>query len=200
MVLDLIDDVEGAFPNLPQTRGRNGGWYTTHDDSYGQLKPAGAMLLQPSRGDSRFAAGFSGSGFTGWGAQLGVSLTSPAHGYDASGYCGVRFLAKGTGSGWTFLVSDSNSVPDGGVCNPNTWEGPTACYHFSGKTFDVAADWQEVVIRFADLKIMLEPGNTRALDTKAVYDIIFNVYNGGGAFQLLVDDLAFIKASDAGCQ
>jgi len=200
-VLELIDDLEGAFPHLPQTQGRNGGWYTTHDDSYGQLKPADAMLLDPARGGSRFAARFSGSGFTGWGAQMGVSLTSPAHGYDASAYCGVRFLAKGTGSGWTFLVSDSSSVPAGGVCNPNAWEGPTACYHFSGKGFEVGADWQEVVVRFEDLLVLVEPGNKRALAAKAIYDIIFNVHSdGGGAFQLVVDDLAFIKAGDAGCQ
>jgi len=201
MVLELIDDVEGAFPHLPEKQGRNGGWYTTHDDSYGQLSPANAVALQPARGASHFAAAFSGAGFTGWGAQLGVSLTSPNDGYDASAYCGVRFLAKGTGSGWTFLVSDHNSVPDGGVCDPNAWEGPGACYHFSGKSFQVAADWQEVVIRFDDLKVLLEPGNTRALDTKAIYDIIFNAHSdAGGAFQLLVDDLAFIKAGDAGCQ
>jgi hypothetical protein len=31
--------------------------------------------------------------------------------------------------------------------------------------------------------------------------LVFNVQNdGGAAFQLLVDDLAFIKASDVGCQ
>ena len=199
-LLELIDDMEGSFPQLPQLQGRSGGWYTAHDDSYGKLSPAVALAVQPARADSHFAAAFSGTGFTVWGAQLGVSLTSPAEGYDASAYCGVRFLAKGTGGAWTFLVSDHNSVPDGGVCDPNIWQGPGACYHFSGKSFEVAADWQEVVIRFDDLKVLLEPGNARAVDAKSIYDLIFNLHNeGGGAFQLLVDDLAFIKASDAGC-
>ena len=83
-VLELIDDVEGPFPTLPARDGRNGGWYSVHDESNGQVTPASAMPLQPARGASHFAAGISGGGFYDWGAQLGVSLKSPATGYDAS--------------------------------------------------------------------------------------------------------------------
>lgn len=200
-VSELIDDVEGAFPHLPEQGGRNGGWYTTHDATYGQVSPARAQLLQPARGTSRFAAEMSGGGFTDWGAQLGVSLRSPSAGYDASAFCGVRFLAKGSGSGWSLLISDRQSVPEGGVCDPNAWGNEAACYQFVGKPFEAKSDWQEVVVRFDELKLLSHPDRLRTLDTSAIYDIIFNFYHhDGAAFQLLVDDLSFMKETAAGCR
>jgi hypothetical protein len=200
-VSELIDDMEGAFPHLPQSGGRNGGWYTTHDSTYGQVSPARAMLLQPARGTSRFAAEFAGGGFTDWGAQLGVSLRSPSAGYDASAFCGVRFMVKGSGSGWSFLISDRQSVPEGGVCDPNAWGNEDACYQFVGKPFEAKAEWQEVVVRFNELKLLSHPDRQRALDTSAIYDIIFNFYHhDGAAFQLMVDDLSFIKQTASGCR
>lgn len=200
-VLELIDDLEGAFPHLPEVAGRNGAWFAVHDDSNGQLLPAQAMALQPARDDSHFAAKLSGAGFTDWGAQLGVSLRAPAAAYDASGTCGVRFLAKGSGSGWSLLISDRASVPQGGMCDANAWGSPSACYRFVGKHFDVGADWQEVEIRFDDLKLVADPESARTLDKTALYDIIFNFYSGGEGkpFELLVDDLSFIKETDARC-
>jgi hypothetical protein len=132
-IFELIDDVEGSFPKLPAVDGRNGGWFTVHDASNGQVTGASAMPLQPARGSSHFAAGISGAGFTDWGAQLGVSLKSPASGYDASKHCGLRFLAKGSGSGWTLLVSDRLSVPQGGVCVEGSWDAEQGCFHYVGR-------------------------------------------------------------------
>jgi hypothetical protein len=195
-LLALIDDVEGPFPKLPLEDGRNGGWYSVHDNSYGQVSPATAMALTPARGESHFAAGINGNGFTDWGAQLGVSLKSPATGYDASKYCGIRFMAKGSGTGWSMLVSDRSSVPQGGVCVEGSWDAEQSCYRFVGKTFDVGADWQEVKIRFDQLSLLMDPTSTRKLDPSAVYDILFNIHNPQGeGFELLVDDLAFIDCA-----
>lgn len=192
-MLELIDDVEGPFPKLPLKDGRNGGWYSVHDNSYGQVSPPTAMTLQPARGESHFAAGISGDGFTDWGAQLGVSFKSPATGYDASKYCGIRFMAKGSGAGWSMLMSDRTSVPQGGVCVEGSWDSEQSCYRFVGKTFAVGADWQEVKIRFDELSVLMDPTSLRKLDPSAVYDILFNIHNPQGeGFELLVDDLAFI--------
>jgi len=199
-VIELIDDMEGAFPHLPQRSGRNGAWYTTHDDTYGQVSPARALLLEPVRGTSRFAAEVSGGGFTDWGAQLGVSLRAPSAGYDASAFCGVRFMAKGSGGGWSLLISDKQSVPEGGVCDPYAGDDK-ACYQFVAKAFEVKAEWQELAIRFDELKLLNHPDRQTSLDASAIYDIIFNFYHhDGAAFQLMVDDLAFMKQTAAGCQ
>lgn len=196
MPLDLIDDLEGEFPHLPLRAGRNGGWYMIHDDSYGQATSA-AALLDPELEGSRYAAHIDGAGFTSWGAQLGVALTAPAAGYDATGYCGVRFMAKGAGPQWALMISDRQSVPEGGVCG--AWD-TEACYHFVGKTFSVGAEWQAVEIAFDELTPVMDPTSDRRLDASAIYDIIFNFHSAqGDAFELLVDDLSFIQKTATGC-
>lgn len=191
--LDVIDDVEGDFPRLPQRAGRNGGWYVVHDGSGGHATSANAVMLQPARGESRFAVGVDGAGFTAWGVQLGVALTSPAAGYDASRYDGLRFLAKGTGT-WTLLITDRLSVPQGGVCVEGSGDPVTGCYRFVGASFAVGSDWKEYNIRFDDLLLLQAPTSDRKLDAASIYDILFNFQSAhGDAFELLVDDLAFIE-------
>jgi len=198
---DLIDDVEGLFPELPQKQGRNGGWFGVHDRSNGQLLAPSAVALVPARGTSHFAAGISGAGFTDWGAQLGVALKSPAAGYDASRYCGLRFLAKGSGAGWSLLVSDRTSVPVGGVCVEGSWDPEQACYDYVGRNFAVGSAWREVKVRFDELRLRQDPASARRLDSSALYDILFNFYDAeGGAFELLIDDLSFIDQTSAECQ
>lgn len=194
---DLIDDVEGKFPLLPERSGRNGAWYMIHDFSYGQASSGAFQQLNPEAPESLYAARVSGSGFTDWGAQLGVTLKAGATGYDASNYCGVRFMAKGTGPHFTLMISDRHSVPQAGVCGT---EGKEACYRFVGKGFEVSADWQEVQMGFSELSHQLDPQNPRTLDKSAIYDILFNFYSPeGSAFELLVDDLSFIEKSEGGC-
>jgi hypothetical protein len=198
---DLIDDIEGAFPVLPQRSGRNGGWFTVHDESGGQTTAPGAVALDPPRIDSKFAARITGSGFTGWGAQLGVSLKSPATGYDASNYCGLRFLAKGSSNGWSMLVSDRASIPDGGTCVPGSSDPALRCYHYVGKNFAPAVDWQEYKIRFDELRYLDVADSGRRLDPSVLYDILFNVFDGSGsAFELQIDDLSFMDKTSVDCQ
>jgi hypothetical protein len=201
MALDLIDDMEGDFPSLPARGGRNGSWFSVHDDTWGQASDASAIGLEPVRGNSHFAAGFSGGGFTDWGAQMGLSFKSPSAAYDASAYCGVRFLAKGNGSGWTFLISDRLSVPQGGVCDSVNWASDQGCYQFVGRALAVGNVWQEVVIRFDELRLLRNPQSPRRLETKALYDILFNFYSAeGSGFELLIDDLAFIEKGSLACR
>jgi hypothetical protein len=58
-----------------------------------------------------------------------------------------------------------------------------------------------VKIRFDELALLQAPTSARKLDPSALYDILFNFQNPqGGAFQLLVDDLAFIEKGSAECQ
>lgn len=199
--LALIDDVEGEFPRLPQRDGRTGQWFAAHDDTYGSVSAASALELTPTRGASRFAAGISGSGYTDWGVQLGVALRTPYSSYDASQYCGVRFLARGTPGQWALLVSDRQTVPEGGTCVVGAWDTPTGCYAFVGQSFSVESEWREVVIAFRDLTFMADPASGRILDSSAIYDILFHFRSAAGSgFQLLVDDLSFIRGSSTGCQ
>ena len=194
-LLDLIDDAEVGFPTLPHRAGRNGAWFLVHDESGGNVSPAQALNLVPARGNSHFAASIKGGGFTDWGAQLGASLKSPVSEYDASAYCGVRFFAKGSGDGWTLLISDRHSSPNGGVCSLDSDDPADWCYDFPGKAFSPTADWQLFELPFAELSSLQgyteEP---RTLDASAVFDIIFNFWSpNGAAFELLIDDLSFVS-------
>lgn len=193
LVLDVIDDVELAFPHLPEREGRNGGWYMVHDESGGYATPATAVRLEPARGASKYAAGISGQGFWSWGVQLGVALRAPASGYDASRYTGLRFAAKGQGT-WSLQINDRSSVPQGGVCVEGSADPANGCFYTVSKAFTVGADWQVFSIRFDELKLLGVPNSSRRLDPRAIYDIVFNFQSDqGSAFELLVDDLAFTE-------
>jgi hypothetical protein len=187
-IVDVIDDVEGQFPQLPERAGRNGGWYVVHDETGGAASQASAVQLDPPRGESERAAGFTGYGFTAWGAQLGVALRSPATGYDASDYCGLRFVAKGSGSGFRLIISDRFSDPAGGLCD--TGDPSLICYDSPTTAFQPTAEWQTFEIPFEELTVSTQ---ARKLDASLIFDIVFNVGDQtGAAFELLVDDLAFV--------
>jgi hypothetical protein len=196
-ILDLIDEVELGFPALPVRAGRNGAWFSVHDETGGFVEPLAALLLEPARGTSHFAARLGGGGFTAWGAQLGVSLQSAGTGYDASGSCGLHFVAKGRGEGWTLLISDRLSSPKGSVCDPNASEPSRGCYDHPGKAFAPSADWQTYDIDFEELRPFKGfSGTDRPLERAALFDVVFNFENpNGAAFELLVDDLAFVPCA-----
>jgi hypothetical protein len=195
VVLDVIDDVEAAFPHLPARAGRNGGWYMVHDETGGYATPASAVRLEPARGASQYAAGISGQGFWSWGVQLGVALHAPASGYDASRYTGVRFAARGQGT-WSLQISDRSSVPQGGVCVEGSADPASGCFYTVGEAFTVGADWQVFSVRFDELRLLAVPNSSRRLDPSAIYDIVFNFQSDDGSpFELLVDDLAFTQTT-----
>ncbi len=196
---DPIDEVEaGAFPALPVRAGRNGAWFGARDESGGFAAEPSLVPLVPSRGVSHFAARFGGGGFTGWGAQLGVSLRSPVVGYDASAYCGVRFVAKGFGAGWTLLISDKKSSPSGGVCDSSSGDPSLHCYDHLGKSFEPRDAWQTYDVSFAELRPFKGfTGEPRPLEKSALFDVVFNFENPNGApFELLIDDLAFAPCAE----
>jgi hypothetical protein len=186
--LELIDGAEGPFPSICESNGRNGYWFVAADGSGGWLSSLEAFALEQASADNQRAARVAGSGFTAWGALLGVTFRDPFAAYDASAYCGVRFVAKGSGQGWRLSISDRSSEPDGGICVG------LECYDHLSQDFQPGHDWQRYEVHFSDLMPALSDGQpARALDSDALYAIDFVFENVGGApFELLVDDLSFI--------
>ena len=189
---ELIDDVEASFPYLLESGGRNGQWFIADDETWGSISPLEAVALEPPRADSYYAAHVSGSGFTYWGALLGVTFVSPFAAYDASAYCGVRFVAKGHGDSWAVRLPDLKSEPDGGLCGD-------ACYNHLGQHFQPGAEWQEYEIRFDELEHVMSNGEPpRELEASALFAIQFVFESSSGDdFELFVDDLSFVPL--AGC-
>ena len=76
----LIDDMEDGDGEICNLNGRQGPWWTDGDPTSIDLTPGKNVKFLPTRipsgtrGTSQFAARFSGSGFTSWGAVMGLNL------------------------------------------------------------------------------------------------------------------------------
>ena len=194
--LNLIDDIEGQFPDILDRSGRNGYWFSAHDTSGGACSEVSACDLSAA---SSHAACVEGAGLTDWGATIALTLRAPFAAYDASQYCGVRFLAKGHGNGWATMISDRVSEPAGGVCFDGG-DQSHACFDHLGARFQPGDDWQEFQFLFDDLKVVKGySGQVRALESEAIYALMFIFQNDAGAdFELLVDDVAFLGPGGCG--
>jgi hypothetical protein len=127
----LVDDVSDGDHAIISQDGRHGWWWAVNDGT-GQQAP---MPPAVKAGPGWICT--SGSGFTDWGAGLGINLNSDGSRdciYDASAYRGVRFAIKGNVTGGTLrfqiVTADIEySGAPGGKCVPT---GPTTDASASG--------------------------------------------------------------------
>jgi hypothetical protein len=145
----LIDDLDDGDAVITPGDGRVGYWFTFHDGTQeATQEPADPFLPAPGgRSGSAYAAHTRGSGFSLWGAGMGLSLHNKdalTCGYDASRCGGVSFWAK---SGSTvpdtirLRVATAETTPydDGGSCGTpyETW-----CHNDFGIALTLTADWK----------------------------------------------------------
>jgi hypothetical protein len=143
----IIDTLEDKDSSICKTAGRNGQWFVASDET-GTLQPFEytkvPKTLSPQRGKSLTGAYLSGTGFTDWGALLGVTLvqgSSSLEYFDATGLSGIRFHARGSGTLTVEITTGSTTPTPDGHCNEDD------CYH--PFDFDVTledADWVPYVI------------------------------------------------------
>lgn len=159
----LIDDLEDGDPKLPMFGGREGGWYVSNDGSpFGMQKPAPNMPPPPDKPGSPPRAGaaatsaamhMSGSGFTDWGANMGLTLYLPpgagACPYDVSPHRGVRFWIKSMlpDSTVRFVIPtvETHAPAQGGTCPRNCGD------HFGVEISPVPTVWTPFEVEFAKL-------------------------------------------------
>ena len=141
------------------------------------------------------AAHFSGSGCTGWGADIAVSFgTKPA---DATGYTALSFKIKGgaTNAATSVLlkVELADAIPACGLCIM-TKPDMSDCY--AGFVLDgnkVTTDWTTVTVPFSSLKVAqwgYHAGTT--FDPTQIFALSIAVPLGV-AWDLWVDDIQFVK-------
>jgi hypothetical protein len=114
----LIDNMSDGDGAILQVDGRSGGWYSFNDGNGTQTPLPPAITAKPGWICS------SGSGFSTWGAGIGVTLNSDATKsctYDASIYKGVAFALQGsvTGGKLRFNVQTADiasTATSGGTC------------------------------------------------------------------------------------
>ena len=145
-------------------------------------------------GGSRFCAHTSGHGFTSWGAGMGFDLATPAipdggvlvrGQFDASGYSGIAFAAKGNVAVRVQVVTAAVEPPSsGGTCTDGA-----LCEDAHGADVTLSATWTQVMIPFSQLA-QSGWGRAFAFDARTLLGVQFQVAEGL-TFDVSVDDVRF---------
>lgn len=193
----LIDDFEDGNGALLDVAGRVGHWSTANDGT-GTQTPAAGTSPSPVAGGangSGYAMHTTGSGFSDWGAGLQIDLNNPGNGaasrlpYDASGFDGVRFFARGSGTVRVeFVVRGVVESNAGGTCT-------TGCYDAHGFSIELGSEWQEYVVGFSQVaqeswgtEVNFSPSDLLAINFKML---------SLASFDFWLDDLKFADPGSA---
>lgn len=187
----LIDDMEAVTGRICQGDGRIGHWFTYVDSdlSSSTISPSPGKvalpeLLPTARETSRYAMHAKGRfySYAGIGCLLNSSLEDGTHAtFDASGYTGIRFYAKGSGRlKVTAQMPSTESVEQGGTCT--AVECTPNSYIRSG---NLLTSWTLITAPFYAFKDGLEP-----LDPSKLWSLEFQPYTEG-PFDFWIDDLTF---------
>jgi endoglucanase len=184
----VIDDLEDGDTQISSTDGRQGAWFVFDDGTAGS-RPDSVQIEPANRASSQSAACISGQGFTGWGGGIGFSLAQApgaARGlYDASGYTGITFWARGTARQFRVLLVDEFSDPAGGKC--------TSCYDDFQAPFTPSDEWQQFTFDWTKFKQQMFGDPEPNVCASKLYAIQFQ-WSGSAPFELCLDDVAFTQA------
>jgi len=193
----LIDDVEDDNSEICASGGREGAWYVASDGTSTDLTPPEGADFLPSmipggRGTSRYAAHYSGSGFTDWGAVMGFSLRNGSP-YDASGAGGITFWMK---SNAAVVVSvptlETSPRSQGGPCAD---DDSICAGRFAFYITAPGSEWTEYHVPFAALS---QNDGSATWNASHLLNIDFAAQRDA-AFDVWVDDVAFYDCSASDC-
>lgn len=196
----LIDDLEDGDGWICRTGGRDGAWWVVGDGTTNaRLNPRQGASFEPTplmegeRGTSRYASRFQGSGFTGWGALMGLNLTPFT--YDVAGLDGIRFwMRSATPVSIALPTSETVRIRSGGQCDDRSSE--RACdNHFAFSITAPSRDWAEYRVPFNALR---QAGGSTVWNPRHLMNIQVNV-PPGAEFDTSVDDLSFVTCGGAEC-
>jgi hypothetical protein len=188
----LIDDFEDENTQISAVAGRNGYWWTKHDEHGSTIGPDPFM---PSEGgvDAGLALRAIGKTAIGgpeaWGSGMGINLLTRQNAvYDASKYVGISFKAK-VGEGSTrqvrFAIGDMNTHPNSGICK--------VCWNHFNKMLTVTNQWKEFRVLFSEVQQDAGWGDPRpaALTPGKLVSMDWTI-TGGQVFDLWLDDIQFL--------
>jgi hypothetical protein len=207
LMIDDLEDGDRFICNSSASDGRNGVWITLGDgSSTGTLMPTTEdfkpTLIDDGRPESRFAAHFRGSGFTDWGAFMGLELTNEAATsgapYDATRVQGITFLMKSNTAVSVSIGQPETTPPSrGGTCQDLLCD-PGFQFRISAPD---STGWLPYMVPFASLT-QITPGRPRnpilgtaTWDPKSILGVAFRV-DPGATFDVWVDDVAFYHCAN----
>jgi hypothetical protein len=164
----LIDDFEDL--NNHANNGV-GWWYTVNDGSGSQS----FEIVQPlDRPGNKGALHTYGSGFTGWGAEVGVSLSGSGVGgtFDASQFSGIEFdaeVAAGANTAMTVWIADST--------------------HSFSFNVPITSVWARYEVPFAS--VVYSGDSALKLNSSELFGVQFS-FVGSSAFGLWLDNVTFV--------
>lgn len=190
----LIDDFEDENTQLNVIAGRDGYWWTKHDDKGSSIGPDPFIPSEGGADGSGLALRGTGKTAVGdpavaWGAGFGVNFLTRQNGvYDASKYVGVSFKAK-VGEISTrqirFAIGDVNTHPNAGVCK--------VCWNHFSKDLIVTNQWKEFRVLFGEVQQQAGWGEPRpaSVTPGKLVSIDWSIA-GGQTYDLWIDDIQFL--------
>lgn len=204
----VIDSFEANETTIPVEDGRTGAWYVYNDETEGATQDP--PLCEPFLPDDEFAleglyaARTSGSGFTEWGAGIGVDLNNAGYDpetvaecevdfsnrlpYDASTYTGISFYGKSNLDRANIRVKFPTVIdtPDGegGTCTNGD-----QCNNSFHAIQLLGTEWTGVEIEFSDLR-PASFGDSFEFDLTQLIGIQFE-HQANRDFDFSIDKLCF---------
>lgn len=188
----------------------SGYWDWSNDASMGStVMPASTATLMaaaPGANGTMQSLHVTGAMHTGWGAALAAELSNGCP-FDASKYGGISFWAKGTSTVFEgmnkllILVGMPEFIPseNGGFCNDTIMPPDQNCYARHRVQIDLAADWKQYTIVWADLAPPPYLVGGPMFNPNRIRDIVFNASGPSGdatkppaTFDFYVDELKFV--------
>ncbi|MEE9384749.1 MAG: hypothetical protein V3V08_15200 [Nannocystaceae bacterium] len=199
-ISSLVDDLEDNDGHIIDCGGRTGFWYAYNDGTEGgEQKPDGAESFRPSQGGAESGyhnAATKGKGFKEWGAGIGFDLNFPVSAtgepgkrttFDASGFEGVAFQARGSGSvRFNLATAAVISEDEGGDCGGKDGD----CSNAHGLKIVLKDEWRQYKISFKDIKQEDGWGEKVDFDAKKTMAVLFHVGKSVD-FDFAIDDIGF---------
>jgi hypothetical protein len=182
---ESVDDLDDGDIELAVRGGRDGRWFAFHDASATVFNPDPFRATLGGPQHSRYAARISGIAREHrQPAGMGFSFNSQGA-FDARGFNGVRFWAKGEGRA-RLALTDHNTDTAGGRCED--------CARPYGVDVPFDPEWRCFIVPFS----RLEPGGVSAgshqpFAAQALYRMIWTVPPSEQIFDLWVDRVELFR-------
>lgn len=194
-----VDDFEDADNKIFKVFEREGWWYTATDGTEGeQVFPAkGTFAPVPlpegeASPENEYAAHLTAAGQTDWGVVWGTTLKWIQKGigcpFNASGFAGFEFRAKGPATIWVnFPTPETTPKENGGKCSDKCWDS-------YGKLIRIKEGWNHYQIRWNQLQ-QEGWGTDAQFDVERLMNINFSAKTNALPADVWIDDLRFLAVN-----
>jgi hypothetical protein len=197
----LVDDFEDGDGKPFKAFQREGWWFAANDNTEGATMAPSPGRFDPARlpdaqstKTNHFAAHLTATGYKQWGVTWGTSLNWVKDGircpFNASGFAGLKFRAKGPGLiHVSFGMPETTPVEYGGICK-------TGCYDSHSTAVLLADRWDEYIVPWEGLQ-QGGWGTEARFDSARIMGVNFAVQAKDLPADFWIDDVKFVTMAEA---